>query len=102
MAAMHLDPDIKYVKFYLARRLALRAARAKLQCQLGYAPASELVEAQADSYMSDPQTMINLIDELRSNQPPGIQAPLLVQGLAALLGCGSPPPRSSNAVNAQE
>ena len=102
MAAMPLDPDIRYVQFYLARRLALRAAKAKLQCQLGYAPTWELVEAQADSYMSHPESMRRLIDELCSNQPPGIQAPMLVQGLAALLGCGSHPPRSSNVVNAQE
>ena len=89
MAATNPHEDILFIWVYIMRRIAWRAAKDRLQNQLGYPPPRELIEAEADLYMSR-EKMANLLAELHSKRPPGIEAPLLVQGAqAALFGCAA-------------
>ena len=80
MAQVVLDPDVKYVVFYMMRRVALRVAKTKLET-LGHTPSREIVEAWADVHTASRDDMSKLIVD------PGIEPPLLVQSLAAILGC---------------
>ena len=86
MAQVVLDPDVKHVVFHMMRRVALRVAKTKLET-LGHTPSREIVEAWADVYTASRDDMSKLIVDLLTSRPPGIDPPLMVQSLAAILGC---------------
>ena len=88
MAAVRLDLDMKLIVYYMMRRVALRAAKAKLEANLGRPPSTELIEAEADAYTSDSGAMTKLIGDLWTSKPPGLQPPVMVQSLTVMLSGG--------------
>ena len=89
MAAVCPDTDLKYIVFYMMRRVALRTAKTKLEASLGCPPSRDLIEAEADTYTSNSGAMVKLIVDIRASQPPGLQPCWIVQNLAVLFGCSN-------------